>query len=191
MRLFNIFIFVVLSIVVLRVNGIFSFLGWFLTFLILLLTFTERYSWFYFAVLFFSFGLSMCSLSKEISGFTRVDEIKIYQKGIERGLLFNAAECSDFQRTEFVDVIKIKEEQYENCSSQTSSDVINQSAGFMSAFMSGVFSEFAIVSPLFPQKKAENKCLHSINKLIQACPDEAVFYDQKTLAEMNRKDAGR
>lgn len=190
-NIFNIFIIIFLAIVALRVNGIFSFLELCLDFLIVWLTFTERYSFFYFAVLFFSFGLSMYSLSKEVSGFTSADEMKIYNKGMDRGYLFNAAECRDFKGAEFVDFVKIKNEQYENCASQTQINVINQSAGFMSAFMSGVFTEFAIVSPLFPQKKADDKCLHSINKLIQLCPDEAVFYDQKILAEMNRKDADR
>lgn len=53
MRLFNIFIIIFLAIVALKVNGIFSFLELCLTFLIVWLTFTERYSFFILLCCFF------------------------------------------------------------------------------------------------------------------------------------------
>jgi len=189
MRLFNIFIIIVLAIVVYRGEGALSAFEWFLAVLVLWLSFTERYSLFFIFIFIFSLGLSMHSLSKTVSENTSVDEMKIYQTGTNRGLTNDLSECGDFNRVDVGRVRLAKEEQFKSCSLQVLRDMIHQLISVIFVFYSGLYNEIAIAVPFFPRNKLDNKCLHSINKVIQLCPSEAVYYNKIILDKMNRKDA--
>lgn len=189
MRFFNIFIIIVLAIVVFWGGGTLSVFEWFLTVLVLWLNFTERYSLFYVCIFIFSLGLSMNSLSKVGSEITSADEIKIYQTGINRGLINDVSECGAFNQIDEGKVRLAKKELFNNCSLQAPRDMTYHLISFVSTFYSGLYNEIAIVVPFFPRNKLDNKCLHSINKVIQLCPSEAVFYNKNILDKLIRKDA--
>lgn len=187
MRFFNVFIIVVLAIIVYRSNGVLSFFEWCLAFLILWLGLTEKYSCFYVVIFIFSLGLSMNSLLGTVSKITSADEEVVYKTGVNRGLLFRVNECDNLNSIDMEKILLAKEEQYNNCSLQTSQNMIHHLISFVSAFYSGLYTEVAIVIPLLPQTKTDNKCLRSINKMIKLCPDEAVYYNKNTLEQLNRK----
>ena len=131
----------------------------------------------------------MHSLSKTVSENTSVDEMKIYQTGTNRGLTNDLSECGDFNRVDVGRVRLAKEEQFKSCSLQVLRDMIHQLISVIFVFYSGLYNEIAIAVPFFPRNKLDNKCLHSINKVIQLCPSEAVYYNKIILDKMNRKDA--
>lgn len=187
MRFFKVFVIIFFAIVVLRGNGIFSVFSWFLAVLILWLGFNERYSCFYVLIFVISLGLSMNSIFNSVSKMTKADEMKIYQTGVERGLMFNVAECNNFYSIDVGQTLSVKDELYNDCALQTPRNMIVHFVDFISAFYSGLYTEAAIVFPLFPQKKINNKCLNSINKMIKLCPGESVYYDKKILSQLNQK----
>lgn len=129
----------------------------------------------------------MNSIFSSVSKMTSADEMKIYQTGVERGLMFNVAECKNFYFVDVGQVLLVKDEQYNYCSLQTSRSMIHHLVDFITAFYSGLYTEVAIVIPLLPQKKINNKCLNSINRMIKFCPEEAVYYDKNTLSQLNQK----
>ncbi|MDJ6542263.1 hypothetical protein LEC33_21320 [Salmonella enterica] len=186
--LISIFIFLLFTFLASRINGFLAYAGWCLAGFIMYLSLKENYSFLYFFAILISSVLSFYSLSMSVSGFTSADEMKIYQTGIDRGFAFKVPECSGFQRVDTGDIRLAKESQFNNCSLQGPKGIFHQLIDFVTSYMSGVFSEVAVVAPLYPHEKLENKCLHSINRLIQLCPEEAVFYDKRILAEMNKKD---
>lgn len=187
MSFFKVFVILVLAIIVLSVNGISSFFSWCLAVLILWLGLTERYSFFYVLIFIISLGLSMNSIFSSVSKVTSTDEMKIYQTGARRGLIFNVAECDNFPSVDVGQVLLVKKEQYNHCSLQTSRNMIHHLVDFISAFYSGLYTEVAVVMPLLPQKKINNYCLNSINRMIKLCPGEAVYYDKNKLLQLNKK----
>lgn len=187
MRFFKVFVIIFFAIVVLWVNGISSAVSWCLAVLILWLGFNERYSFFYVLIFIISLGLSMNSIFGSVSNMTNADEMKVYQTGVERGLMFNVAECTNFYSIDVGQTLSVKEELYNDCALQTPRNMIIHFVDFVSVFYSGLYTEAAIAFPLFPQKKINNKCLNSINKMIKLCPGESVYYDKKILSQLNQK----
>ncbi|EAX7089393.1 hypothetical protein BKE79_25115, partial [Salmonella enterica] len=85
----------------------------------------------------------MNSIFNFVSKMTKADEMKVYQTGVERGLMFNVAECTNFYSIDVGLTLSVKDELYNDCALQTPRNMIVHFVDFISAFYSGLYTEAA------------------------------------------------
>lgn len=181
MKIYVITFFLILAAFVCFVNGYIALVCFALSWFMVRRFFSPEFIFVYIFAIFLSFIFSFGPFLCKIHGYNPGNSVDVYMKGIDQSILGSINDCAGLQEKDFGHFFKVKEDILSYCMVQPVNDTYYFYVGVLTSVYSFFYTEFSLASVFVPAPKRKNKCLETIEQLLEICPEQKFYFNQKAL----------